>query len=109
MLDVTFYCDEHGRYRGFSANGHADFDEHGQDVVCAAVSAILQAARLGLERYARITASATQAAGQLELTWSGPDSERESVLAIVTTADLALEEIARLYPAHVRLSRAAVR
>jgi uncharacterized protein YsxB (DUF464 family) len=27
---------------GFEASGHADFDEYGKDVVCAAVSSILQ-------------------------------------------------------------------
>ncbi len=28
--------------RGFEASGHADFDEYGKDIVCAAVSSILQ-------------------------------------------------------------------
>ena len=35
------------------ANGHAGFDEPGKDIVCAAVSALLQALALGLERLER--------------------------------------------------------
>ena len=31
--------------------GHADFADYGEDIVCAAVSAVLQAARLGLSEF----------------------------------------------------------
>ena len=48
MLEVTFARNDRNRCCGISARGHADFAVHGKDVVCAAVSAILQAARLGL-------------------------------------------------------------
>ena len=33
---------------GINIEGHAEYAEHGQDIVCAAVSAILQTAQLGL-------------------------------------------------------------
>lgn len=32
--------------------GHADYDEHGRDIVCASVSTILQLAQMGLEHLA---------------------------------------------------------
>ena len=35
------------------ADGHAGYDEPGKDIVCAAVSALLQALALGLERLER--------------------------------------------------------
>lgn len=33
--------------------GHAEYAEHGKDIVCAAVSAILQTAQLGLSEIAK--------------------------------------------------------
>ena len=37
-----------GRTLGFSAHGHAMYDEYGHDIVCSAVSALTQTALLGL-------------------------------------------------------------
>lgn len=34
-------------------SGHAEFAEHGKDIVCASVSTILQTAQLGLMQVAR--------------------------------------------------------
>ena len=104
MLQVTFFRDGGDQFRALTARGHADFAEHGEDIVCAAVSAILQAARIGLERHAGIVLAATQNPGNMELGWSSADAELESVRAIVATAEMAIEEIARLYPEHVRLT-----
>jgi uncharacterized protein len=104
MLEVTFYRDD-DRLAGLSASGHADFAEHGQDIVCAAVSAILQAVRLGLTQYARAELTVRQRPGELELTWPQDRRTEESLRAIVATAELAVEEIARQYPDHVRLHR----
>ncbi len=38
-----------GRLSGFYARGHANFAEYGNDIVCAAVSALTQATMLGLD------------------------------------------------------------
>jgi uncharacterized protein len=107
VLEVTFYRDARDRLTGLTAFGHADFAEHGEDVVCAAVSAILQAVALGLTEYARADlGTARQESGQLELRWGKEDRESESVRAIVATAELAIDQISQQYPAHVRLNRA---
>lgn len=108
MLDVTLYRDDRNQPAGLRASGHADFAEYGEDIVCAAVSAILQAARLGLTEYARLDVRARQEPGELELTWSEEDRNLESLRAIVTTAELAVSEIARRYPEHVRLRQMRV-
>lgn len=109
MLEVTFYRDERDRRAGLGARGHADFAEHGEDIVCAAVSAILQAARLGLTHYALAVIAARQEPGVFELRWEEDERDRESVRAIAATAELAVEQIARRYPKHVRLKRARLR
>ncbi|MHB8147833.1 MAG: ribosomal-processing cysteine protease Prp [Vulcanimicrobiaceae bacterium] len=105
MLVVTFCRDSRNRLSSVFATGHAGFAEHGEDIVCAAVSAILQAMRLGLEEHARIPLDASQSAGELRMVW--PESMRDdaALRAIVATAELSIEQIATQYPAHVRFHR----
>ena len=105
MLEVVFYRDSQDRLSSVFARGHADFGEYGEDIVCAAVSAILQALRLGLETYADIQLDAFQEPGELRVRW--PESARDdpAVRAIVTTAELSIERIASQYPEQVRFVR----
>ncbi len=105
MLEVTFYRDGRDRLSRFCACGHAEFAEHGEDIVCAAVSAILQAARLGLEAHARIACEVEQHAGNLDLRIPEAARADAAVQAIVATAELSVEQIARQYPAHVTYRR----
>ncbi|HEY6325995.1 MAG TPA: ribosomal-processing cysteine protease Prp [Candidatus Cybelea sp.] len=108
MLEVIFYRDARDRLAGISARGHADFAEYGQDIVCAAVSAVLQAARLGLQEHAGVELEARQTPGALRLRWPAERRELASVCAIVATAELAVAEIARRFPEHVRVRRRRV-
>ena len=40
MILVTVYTGKSGERRGIRVSGHAEFDEYGKDIVCAAVSAL---------------------------------------------------------------------
>jgi uncharacterized protein YsxB (DUF464 family) len=106
MLEVTFYRDSRNRPSSIVALGHAAFAQHGQDVICAAVSAILQAARLGLEEYARIGVSARQEPGLLRLAFPEEARDGEALRAIIATAELSVMQIARQFPDHVRATTA---
>ena len=105
MLEVTFTRDSRNRLSSVFAGGHAQAGDHGEDVVCAAVSAIVQAARLGLEEYAGVALTVRQESGDFSMSWPRERRDDEAVRAIVTTAELSIEQIARQYPAHVRLVR----
>lgn len=105
MLDVTFYEDGRKRLSSFSARGHADTAAHGEDLVCAAVSAILQAARLGLEAHLRVALSVHQESGDMQIAWSEADRDNAELVAIVRTAELATLQIARQYPSAVHVRR----
>lgn len=107
MLVVTFYRDKRGRLSGLHARGHADFADQGKDIVCSAVSAILQAAHLGLREHARAVVAARQAPGELDLRLRSDQRDLESVGAILATAELAVDQIALRFPKHVRLVREA--
>jgi uncharacterized protein len=107
VLIVTFTKDSRNRLSSVFAEGHALAGEYGEDVVCAAVSAIVQAARLGLEAYAGIALELRQESGDFSMRWPEANRDDEAVRAIVTTAELSIEQIARQYPTHVRLLRKA--
>jgi uncharacterized protein YsxB (DUF464 family) len=40
MIKVTISRDANKKVDGFTMSGHADFSEHGQDLVCAGASAV---------------------------------------------------------------------
>ncbi len=111
MVEVHIREDGRKRLSSFFASGHAGWADAGEDVVCAAVSTILQSAWLGLAEVAgvEVTGSREKTAdtAELELTW--PESARDdaAVRAIVATAALSIERIAMQYPGHVRAIREA--
>ncbi len=105
MLTVTFNRDSRNRLSSIFASGHADAGEYGQDIVCAAVSAILQAARLGLEAYVKIDVGAQQSPGDLRIQLPASKRDDAAVRAIVATAELSVEQIAKQYPNHVAVTR----
>lgn len=49
MIRVEFYRIRHGQgWQGFQVSGHSGFAAYGEDIVCAAVSALAQTAVLGV-------------------------------------------------------------
>ena len=105
MLEVVFHRDGRNRLSSIFARGHAEFAD-ADDVVCAAVSAILQAARLGLEEHAGVVLEAQQRKGDFSIRWPEAVRDDERVRAIAATAELAVAQIARQYPGHVSCNTA---
>ena len=87
------------------ASGHAGWDDDGKDVVCAAVSAILQSALVGLGEVARIDVRSERRKGRLDVRWPVTARDDPATRAIVETAALSLEYIARQYPESVVVIR----
>ncbi len=105
MVTVTFRRDSRNRLSSVFSEGHANAGDRGEDVVCAAVSAILQAALLGLTAVARIDVTSTVASGRLAMTWPEAERDRADVQAIVATAELSIESIAHDNAKFVRFVR----
>ena len=103
-MNVVFRRDSRQRLSSVFAEGHVELPQTSSDefsLVCAAVSGILQAARLGLEAHVKVPLDATQGSGTLSLRWPSRSRDDERVQAIVDTARLAVEQIASQYPQHV--------
>jgi uncharacterized protein YsxB (DUF464 family) len=110
VVEVLVRRDAHGRLSSVSATGHADWSSPGNragefDLVCSAVSAILQAAWLGLTDVAGVAVDAQKADGRLSLRWPPAARDQVPVGAIVGTAERAIEVLAAQFPAHVSLVR----
>lgn len=54
MIEVHIVRDDKGSIREFSVKGHAEFSEHGSDIVCSAVSAVAQTAIAALQKLAGV-------------------------------------------------------
>ena len=51
MIDVEIFQTSSGEYTGCRMNGHAEYAEYGQDIVCAAVSALVINTINSIEQY----------------------------------------------------------
>lgn len=51
MIRAVILKDSEGRYRGFRVDGHAGYADRGEDIICAAVSALTQNAVNSIEAF----------------------------------------------------------
>lgn len=91
MLEVTFHND------GFIVQGHAEYAEYGQDIVCASVSVLAQAVANEIKEYT--SANIQKSSGYLFVL-------AEKDLASKILLDMFyrnIREIARQYPKNVKI------
>jgi uncharacterized protein len=105
VVEITFGRDSRDRLSFVFARGHAASGEYPRDLVCAGVSAILQAAYAGLEEVARLRFEGSRRSGNLRIRIPARARERVDVVAILRTAEVSLEQLARQYPEFVRVTR----
>ncbi len=86
---------------GFTVQGHAGFAEHGQDIVCAGVSALTQGALLGLQDVLGDRVSFRKQPGYLEVYVGLEDAREIAPRTILRTLELGLLSIAKAYPGHI--------
>ncbi|MDR2006557.1 MAG: ribosomal-processing cysteine protease Prp [Acidaminococcales bacterium] len=86
-----------GRIVACEVTGHAGAGEKGQDIVCAAVSALTETALLGLGRYAGIRLDYEVSQQPALLFFTLKDAPNDKTDAILETMLLGLTEIAGTY------------
>jgi uncharacterized protein YsxB (DUF464 family) len=109
VLEVRFRRDSRDRLSSVFSSGHAEQGEPGDDIACAAVSALLQAAWAGLTDVAHVKVTGHRRSGDLLMRWPQDARDRQDVHAIVATAELAIEQIAKQYRGAIRYVREAER
>lgn len=99
MITVTV-TRENGRPVGFAAKGHANMGEYGEDLVCAAVSAVVQTAILGITEICKIQAGVSIDEGETVCILSkdaNPDEIRSAGI-VIDTMIAGLRSIQASYP-----------
>lgn len=86
---------------GFRVEGHAGFAQHGQDIVCAGASALVQAALLGLQDALDAEVSFHKEPGYLEVKAEPESAFGIAPRAIFRTLELGLLAIVESYPGYV--------
>lgn len=89
-----------------SARGHSGYAESGADIVCAAVSALIQTLPLALKgRGIRHRETRDPSAAMIEVSAEPMLDQRYQALMIYETIMSGLAQIARDYPEHVYISK----
>lgn len=73
MITFTVYIDGNNNYIGYESDGHADFDAHGRDIVCAGVSTAVFGGYYFLKYGTQIGVETNITQGNLKLMVNSPD------------------------------------
>lgn len=106
MLRVRFTRSDADLLIGFEAKGHAGHADHGEDIVCAAASAILQTAALALTELIAVQPNLVIKPGLLTCACPSYDDAADQLKAqtILETARLGCHNLAYQYPEHIQVS-----
>lgn len=86
------------------AKGHTGYAVRGTDIVCAAVSSVVQGALLGLKEVAKVRLDSSTGDGYLRFAVIGSDlNTRHAADIILETMRVAVKDIAAAYPSHIKL------
>ncbi|MEI6857509.1 ribosomal-processing cysteine protease Prp [Psychrilyobacter sp.] len=109
---------------GFRGWNHAEYGEHGSDILCAAISAILQQGAAGILEYLNIPAtySTNNETGFLRLDLKTPDEEKlkklnmtihsynqivykkkREIKAILESMAVMLDQLRKQYPKYMKI------
>lgn len=100
MIDIRLERDEAANPVRLRVSGHAGKGAYGQDIVCAAASALVETLILGMSRVAPARAEWRVDEGLAEIWW--PQGISAESRAVVETICLGLKDLAETEPKHVR-------
>ena len=104
MTRCEFFT-EGDRITGFSVSGHSDYAEEGADIVCAAVSAVVDLAETTINDVCGAKAKVRVKEEQARITLTLPVScdEEESVQAVLAGMMLYLSNLQERYPDNIEV------
>lgn len=103
MIEVKlFYQDK--ILTGIECKGHSGYSEKGSDIICAAVSVLMQALLLGLSEVAKIDGIKYRADNKIpviSIKW--PSKVHENISLLINTVSESLKQIALENPDYVKI------
>ena len=109
MTEITV-LEKRGRLVGFDATGHTGYAEEGEDIVCAAVSAITQTAVIGITEVIKAPCALDISDGELHLMLerSVKGKQLEQAELIIGTMLAGLRSIETDYSDYLKLEKREV-
>ena len=101
MIAVDIFTNHRGQITGCRVKGHSGTAEHGQDIVCAGVSALTQSALLGIMEHLHRAGTYDIASGNLDMRLDAPPDECTE--AILRTMYMGLAEIEKISPKGIKI------
>ena len=99
MIKVLFFI-KGENISGFSISGHANYDDYGKDVVCAAVTSAALMAVNTITEIIKADAEASSADGSIKLTVKDGSDTAQTVLR---GFKLHIKELAKEYPGTIKV------
>ena len=96
MIRVTIYQNEKKECAGFLAKGHAGFSEAGQDIVCAAVSALVINTINSIEEFTEDAFTCDCTDGMIQ-NWEFTSGVSDKAALLMDALVLGLENIEKSY------------
>ncbi|SHE35140.1 hypothetical protein SAMN02746089_00115 [Caldanaerobius fijiensis DSM 17918] len=104
MIEVVINRNCDGKILDFKVTGHAGYGEYGKDIVCAAVSAVVQTALLGVKELTRAHVEKSVAEGKIVFKIIEVSFEdRVKMDSILETMVLGLKDIAEGYGKYLKV------
>ncbi|MCK8815880.1 ribosomal-processing cysteine protease Prp [Natroniella sulfidigena] len=103
MIVINIERNQAGNIVEFFVEGHADYAPSGEDIICAAVSAILQTAVFGLTNYLELTPEVEVKDGWLSCKIDSKMAQDVEVKAILETMVAGLEETEKSYSEYIEI------
>ena len=97
MIHVTIYENRNREYTAFNCIGHAGYGAYGEDVVCAAVSALVTNTVNSIEVLVKDPCRVTANEAEGLIDFSLKDGYKKESVLLLRSMVLGLQEIARSY------------
>ena len=104
MTNITLFWGKKGLI-GLESKGHSGYGEEGEDIVCAAVSALVQALLVGLRDVAKVSGTSCEmddSTALIRVKW--PENKAAGLDLLTRTIALSLKEIASGYAGYVSIA-----
>lgn len=95
MIQVQFKK-EQGQYKSFQIEGHAGYAEEGEDIICAAVSALVINTINSIEQFTEDTFTCDCQDGMIK-SWEFPSDVSKATALLMDSLRLGLQNVEKSY------------
>ncbi|MBQ8199007.1 MAG: ribosomal-processing cysteine protease Prp [Lachnospiraceae bacterium] len=103
MTTVTIYNDNTGKYIGFDVCGHAEYDNPGYDIVCAAISMLVTNTINSIEKFSGLSVGYESDEEEGVIKFHINDAPNHDSQLLIDAMILGLSELEKNYKQNVTL------